>query len=50
METTCNPANTICPTCKYAGCGLSEWPCRCCTVAHPMANYYEPGEETEEGK
>lgn len=34
--------NEFCPRCKYADRGLNEYPCRCCTMAHALANHFDP--------
>lgn len=37
-----NPMNEFCPNCKHQECGLDEYPCRNCAVAHAQAMHYEP--------
>ena len=43
--------SAICVRCRYADRGMTSWPCRCCTVANQMGNYFEEAdtdaEETE---
>ena len=40
--------NDYCPNCKHRDCGLTAYPCRCCTVSHRLSNNFEPADGTEQ--
>lgn len=40
-----NPANYVCPLCKYADRGATAWPCKTCPRINQMEDHFEPNDE-----